>query len=117
MNTSAPRNHVRREHRKRSGKFTQELEETHALFLISVSANRPGLDIAKVATGEIWYGRKAIDVGLVDELQTSDAFAGTTGGLGTYSRSGSCTRKPGRKNWLAAEGAMEKPSSRYGRKG
>jgi serine protease SohB len=32
------------------------------------------LDIAKVSTGEVWYGRKAIDVGLIDKLQTSDAF-------------------------------------------
>ena len=55
-------------------KFVQELEETHELFKDFVSANRPSLDIARVATGEIWYGRKALEVGLVDELQTSDAF-------------------------------------------
>lgn len=59
---------------KGRGKFLQELEETHELFKDFVSANRPGLDIAQVATGEIWYGQKALEVGLVDELQTSDAF-------------------------------------------
>ena len=55
-------------------KFLQELEETHDLFKDFVSANRPQLDISKVATGEVWYGRQAVDEGLVDELQTSDAF-------------------------------------------
>jgi serine protease SohB len=55
-------------------KFMQELEETHALFKSFVSANRPALDISRVATGEVWYGQNALEVGLVDELQTSDAF-------------------------------------------
>jgi serine protease SohB len=55
-------------------KFVEELEETHGLFKSFVSANRPALDIAKVATGEVWYGQNALTEGLVDELQTSDAF-------------------------------------------
>jgi serine protease SohB len=55
-------------------KFVEELEETHSLFKHFVSANRPALDIAKVATGEVWYGQNALAEGLVDELQTSDAF-------------------------------------------
>ena len=55
-------------------KFMEELEETHDLFKDFVSSNRPALDIARVATGEVWYGQKALEVGLVDELQTSDAF-------------------------------------------
>ncbi len=55
-------------------KFVEELEETHDLFKSFVSANRPALDIAKVATGEVWYGQNALEEGLVDELQTSDAF-------------------------------------------
>ena len=55
-------------------KFVEELEKTHGLFKSFVSANRPELDIAKVATGEIWYGQNALQEKLVDELQTSDAF-------------------------------------------
>ena len=55
-------------------KFVEELEETHELFKEFVASNRPSLDIARVATGEVWYGQKAIDEGLIDELQTSDAF-------------------------------------------
>ncbi len=55
-------------------KFVEELEETHGLFKSFVSANRPSLDIGKVATGEVWYGQNALQEGLIDELQTSDAF-------------------------------------------
>jgi serine protease SohB len=55
-------------------KFVEELEETHDLFKSFVSDNRPELDIARVATGEVWYGQNALEVGLVDSLQTSDAF-------------------------------------------
>jgi len=55
-------------------KFVEELEQTHGLFKQFVSANRPDLDIDKVATGEVWYGQKAIEIGLIDELQTSDAY-------------------------------------------
>jgi serine protease SohB len=59
---------------KGRAKFVEELEETHALFKSFVGANRPGLDIARVATGEVWYGQNALEVGLVDEIRTSDAY-------------------------------------------
>ena len=90
-------------------KFLEDIEETHELFKDFVSSNRPALDIARVATGEVWYGSKALEVGLVDALQTSDAFVQQ--------------RLPDwdvfevkfvhKKNWqeklgLAAEGALEK---------
>lgn len=55
-------------------KFIEELEDTHELFKSFVSDNRPSVDIAKVATGEVWYGQRAREVGLVDELATSDAY-------------------------------------------
>ncbi len=90
-------------------KFAEELEETHDLFKQFVSSNRPALDIAKVATGEIWYGRKALDVGLVDELQTSDAFVqGRLADWDVFE-----VKFVFKKNWqqklgLAAEGALEK---------
>lgn len=53
-------------------KFQQELEDTHQLFKQFVSQNRPHLDIEKVATGEHWFGQQAIQMNLVDEIQTSD---------------------------------------------
>lgn len=55
-------------------KFKEELEETHGLFKDFVSNNRPDLDIDKVATGEHWHGVQALDLGLVDELRTSDDY-------------------------------------------
>ena len=53
-------------------KFQEELEETHVLFKEFVSKYRPNMDIAKVATGEHWYGQQAIELGLVDAISTSD---------------------------------------------
>ena len=55
-------------------KFIEELEETHQLFKDFVMEYRPSLDISQVATGEIWYGRQALDQGLVDVLMTSDEY-------------------------------------------
>jgi len=55
-------------------KFVEDLEDTHVLFKEFVSEHRPQVDIAAVATGEVWYGRRAKDVNLIDELQTSDEY-------------------------------------------
>jgi serine protease SohB len=90
-------------------KFVEELEETHSLFKEFVGANRPALDVAKVATGEVWYGSKALDVGLVDELQTSDAFVQQR--LQDWDVFE--VKFVHKKNWqeklgMAAEGALEK---------
>jgi serine protease SohB len=54
-------------------KFQRELDETHTLFKGFLADHRPQLDLARVATGEFWYGRQALDLRLVDELCTSDA--------------------------------------------
>ena len=53
-------------------KFKAELEEVHVMFKDFVNTNRPSLDIEKVATGEYWFGLQAKELGLVDELATSD---------------------------------------------
>ena len=55
-------------------KFKEEIEETHELFKNFVNEHRPSLDIAKVATGEHWFGIKAHELGLVDTIQTSDDY-------------------------------------------
>ena len=59
---------------KGRAKFVEELEDTHVLFKDFVSEHRPQVDVAKVATGEVWFGLRAKDVNLVDELQTSDEY-------------------------------------------
>jgi serine protease SohB len=90
-------------------KFVEELEETHDLFKSFVSTNRPALDVAKVATGEVWYGQKAIEEGLIDEVQTSDAFVqNRLEDWDVYE-----VKFVHKKNWqeklgFAAEGALEK---------
>ena len=55
-------------------KFVAELEEVHVLFKSHVSTMRPKVDIDKIATGETWYGSQALDLALVDGIQTSDDY-------------------------------------------
>jgi serine protease SohB len=55
-------------------KFLEELEEVHSLFQEFVGSRRPQLDMDEVATGEAWYGQRAIDRALVDEISTSDEY-------------------------------------------
>ncbi len=55
-------------------KFTQDIEDIHVLFKEFVAQHRPQLKIEEVATGEIWFGQRALDKALVDELVTSDEY-------------------------------------------
>lgn len=55
-------------------KFMEELEDVHELFKEFVSENRPVVNIDAVSTGEAWYGKRALDHQLVDELKTSDEY-------------------------------------------
>ena len=53
-------------------KLRQELEEVHELFKAQIRGHRPKVDVEQIATGEHWYGVRALDLKLVDELRTSD---------------------------------------------
>ena len=55
-------------------KFLEDLEDTHVLFKEYVSERRPDLDIQAVANGDIWFGKRALDVKLIDEIKTSDEY-------------------------------------------
>ncbi len=55
-------------------KLCEQLEETHRLFKDFVAQYRPALDLERVATGEYWHGQRAVELGLVDAIQTSDDF-------------------------------------------
>ncbi|ENV34015.1 protease SohB [Acinetobacter gerneri] len=55
-------------------KFEEELQQTHSLFKHFVENYRPKLNVEKVATGEHWYGKDALNLNLVDKLQTSDEY-------------------------------------------
>ncbi len=53
-------------------KLKEELEDVHTLFKDAIEKYRPGLDLDKVATGEHWYGTRALDLKLADGIRTSD---------------------------------------------
>ncbi|MGC8118996.1 protease SohB [Marinobacter sp. VGCF2001] len=55
-------------------KFREDLEDTHVLFKEYVGERRPGLDIQAVANGDIWFGKRALEVKLIDEIKTSDEY-------------------------------------------
>ncbi|MCC2604206.1 protease SohB [Planctobacterium marinum] len=55
-------------------KFKAELEEIHHYFKSHIQEFRSVVDIDKVATGEHWIGKKALELDLVDEIQTSDDY-------------------------------------------
>ena len=55
-------------------KFVEELEDVHTLFKDFVADHRPQVNIDEVSTGEAWYGKRALERNLVDELVTSDEY-------------------------------------------
>jgi serine protease SohB len=55
-------------------KLKEELEEVHRLFKHQISEHRPKVDLDLVATGEHWYGIKALELELIDRITTSDDF-------------------------------------------
>jgi serine protease SohB len=89
-------------------KFVEDLEETHDLFKSFVAEFRPKLDIAAVATGETWYGSKAIGNQLIDAISTSDEYiTGLAKDSSVYE-----VKYVQKKNWqeklgVAAQAAME----------
>lgn len=55
-------------------KFIEELEDTHELFKDHIRDRRTKLDIEAIATGEHWYGTRALENNLIDEIMTSDEY-------------------------------------------
>ncbi len=55
-------------------KFISELQELHTVFKDFVSENRSQIDTKKVATGEVWQGNKAQELGLIDDIGTSNDY-------------------------------------------
>lgn len=55
-------------------KFKEQIQDTHQLFKTWVHTYRPQLDLDKVATGEFWFGLKALELKLVDAIETSDQY-------------------------------------------
>ncbi len=55
-------------------KFKEDLEDTHGLFKDFIHQHRAVVDIEKVATGEIWFGSRALQQQLIDGISTSDDY-------------------------------------------
>lgn len=55
-------------------KHQADIERIHELFKTFVKKHRPKLDVEKIATGEIWFGQDALDLGLIDAIGTSDGY-------------------------------------------
>lgn len=55
-------------------KFLEQMEEVHTSFKEFLQEHRPKIELAEVATGEYWYGKRAQELKLVDELTTSDDY-------------------------------------------
>ena len=53
-------------------KVQSELNEAHVLFQAFIEKYRPQVDLALVATGEYWFGSKALELKLIDQIATSD---------------------------------------------
>ncbi len=55
-------------------KLQEEIEDIHQSFKDLIKEYRPQLDIQRVATGEYWLGKQAVDLKLADEIKTSDDY-------------------------------------------
>jgi serine protease SohB len=55
-------------------KFNEDLDAIHNLFSAHVLTYRSQVDIERVSTGEHWLAKDAVDLGLIDILQTSDNY-------------------------------------------
>ncbi|MGM0562703.1 MAG: protease SohB [Pseudomonadota bacterium] len=55
-------------------KFREDIQDTHDLFKDFVRENRPAVSVEEVATGEVWFGSRALDKQLIDEIKTSDEY-------------------------------------------
>ncbi|MFL2538091.1 MAG: protease SohB [Candidatus Rariloculaceae bacterium] len=55
-------------------KLKEEIEDVHELFKAQIASYRPQIDVEGVSTGEHWYGTRALELGLIDEICTSDDF-------------------------------------------
>ena len=90
-------------------KLKEELEDVHVLFKEAVAKYRQDLDLEKVATGEHWYGTRALELGLADELLTSDELLGAKAADRDLYRVSWKVKQPLQKRMMAnVESAIEK---------
>ncbi|MCV6606160.1 MAG: protease SohB [Porticoccaceae bacterium] len=98
-------------------KFRQDLEAIHQQFKAYVAERRPNLDIEQVATGEVWLGSRSLELGLVDEVLTSDEYlTGQLADADLYEVSFVQKKNIQEKLGLAAQSGVERGISRWWQK-
>jgi serine protease SohB len=90
-------------------KLKEELEDVHTLFKAAVGRYRASLDLESVATGEHWYGTRALELGLADEILTSDELLARRAAERDLYRVSYKIRQPLQKRVMSnIDGALEK---------
>lgn len=94
-------------------KLKEDLEDVHTLFKDAVAQYRPDLDLDRVATGEHWYGKRALELGLADEIMTSDEVLKARASQRDLYRVSYNIKKPLPKRLMAnIDGLLEKADAR-----
>jgi len=90
-------------------KLKADLEDVHELFKDAVRRYRPQLDLERVATGEFWFGTRALELKLADELLTSDELLAGLGADRDLYRVSYRVKQPLQKRLLSGvDGVLEK---------
>lgn len=55
-------------------KFLDDLQAIHGRFKSMVGRYRPDLDLARVTEGDFWLAEDALELALIDDIDTSDAY-------------------------------------------
>ena len=87
-------------------KLKEELEDVHTLFKDAIARYRPDLDLEKVATGEYWYGTRALELGLADEIRTSDELLAELASTHDIFKLSYKVKQPLQKRLMAGADAM-----------
>lgn len=89
-------------------KFNQDLEDTHVLFKEFVGEHRTQVNLKEVANGDVWYGKRALDNHLIDQIITSDEYVtNACNDADVYEVSFKQTKSLPEKLGLAAQAGVE----------
>ncbi len=55
-------------------KMQEEVDRAHEIFKNFINSYRSKVNINEVSTGEHWFGSRALELKLVDEIKTSDEY-------------------------------------------
>lgn len=99
-------------------KFQEELDDAHGLFKDFVREHRRGLDLDQVATGEHWFGVRARELGLADEVMTSDEYLETRSrNADLYQLNWQIKQRLAERLGFAAEGSVVRLLERFWQRG